>query len=65
MRLRCARCGCYVSVEGIDLGRLYWAEPARVAPCARCLREAQYTTDKEWMELLGDEFYYPMRLVEE
>ena len=74
MRLRCARCGCYVKGEV----RQHPNKPRGVGyiaatPCARCvavyagrvLREAQYTTDKEWMELLGDEFYYPMRLVEE
>ena len=37
LRLRCAACGCYVRVHSIDLGRLYWAEPARVQPCKRCL----------------------------
>lgn len=47
MRLRCARCGCYVSTSGIatvSTSQLYVSsikQAASVQPCKRCLREAQ------------------------
>ena len=57
MRLRCARCGCYLQFSEIYPGEpspdgwTHWT--GRVQPCARCLREAfdrgiyaEYTGDE-------------------
>ena len=41
MRLRCARCGCYVHANDEGYPYLFNSEDVRVEPCARCLREAQ------------------------
>ena len=42
MRLRCARCGCYVSAEPIiEHHKIGDTERFHVHPCRRCLREAR------------------------
>ena len=48
MRLRCARCGCYLSATSVEsttnflfIYTLTKPKNVRVQPCKRCLRAAQ------------------------
>ena len=51
MRLRCARCGCYVSVgpkEAFIEAYIGQDRVPRVAPCARCLRKAEIAAVRDF-----------------
>ena len=48
MRLRCARCGCYVRAITYYPGSV---SLLRVAPCARCLRSAERTAVRSYRQV--------------
>ena len=53
MRLRCARCGCYLHAlwAKIKIGTRTYNE-LRVEPCARCLREAAHRYKEAVLEAM-------------
>ena len=71
MRLRCARCGCYLQFSEIYPGEpspdgwTHWT--GRVKPCARCLREErkQAIKDSKMVEraLVGAGAFYFVKFV--
>ena len=50
MRLRCARCGCYVHANDEGYPYLFNSEDVRVEPCARCLREERMAVHRFYAE---------------